>query len=62
MPVVHLLLVVFIVLAVLGLAWWLLGTLALDARIKTVINFLFVIGLVIWLLLWVLPRLITIVG
>ncbi len=62
MPMIHLLLVVVIVLAVVGLVWYLLGTLAMDARIKMVINVVLVLGLVIWLLGWFLPRDLVLAG
>jgi hypothetical protein len=62
MPILHMAVVVIIVLAVVGLAWYLLGTIAMDARIKTVINVILVLTLVFWLLLWLLPRLLALTG
>lgn len=62
MPIINLLVVVVVVLAVVGLCWYLLGTLAIDARMKTIINVVIVLGLVLWLLLWLLPRLLSIAG
>jgi hypothetical protein len=46
-----------VVLAIVGLCWYLLNTLSIDARIKNIVNVLIVLGLVLWLLLWLLPRL-----
>lgn len=56
---IHLAIVVIVVLAIVGLCWYLLDTLPIEARMKVVINVLLVLGLVIWLLLWVLPRLLA---
>ncbi len=61
MPIIHLMVIVIVVLAVVGLCWYLLNTLAIEARIKTVINVILVLGLVLWLLLWLLPRLMALV-
>jgi hypothetical protein len=61
MPWIHLVLVVIIVLVIVGLAWYLLGTTTADARIKMVINVIIVLALVIWLLLWLLPHLLILV-
>jgi hypothetical protein len=62
MPIVHLLLVVVIVLAIAGLCWYLLDSVATDARVKTVLNVLLVLGLIIWLVVWLLPKLLAIAG
>jgi hypothetical protein len=61
MPTIHLLMVVIVVLAVIGLVWYLLGTLPIEQRIKTIINVVLVLALVIWLSLWLLPRLLLLV-
>jgi hypothetical protein len=57
MPVVNLMAVILVVLAIVGLCWYLLSTLSIDPRIKNIVNVLIVLGLVLWLLLWLLPRL-----
>jgi len=57
----HLIFVSCIVLAFVGLAWYLLGTLTMDQRIRVVINFILVIGLLIWLFAWLLPKLILLI-
>ena len=61
MPWVHLVLVVIIVLAIVGLAWYLLGTIVADARIKMIMNVIIVLAVVIWLLVWLLPHLLLLV-
>lgn len=39
-----------LLLVVIGVAWWLIGTITMDARIKVVINLLLVIFLIYTLL------------
>lgn len=57
MGILDLVLVVVVVLLIIGLCWYLIGTIPLDQRIKNTINVVIVIGLLIWLVAWLLPRL-----
>jgi hypothetical protein len=63
MPVLHLVIIVFVVLAFVGLCWYLLNSFVpMDARIKVVLNFILVVGLILFLLVWVLPKVLTLVS
>ena len=60
MPIVHLLLVVVIQLGVAVVCWYLLDTVPMDVRVKTVLDVLLVLSLIIWLAIWLLPKLLAI--